>query len=72
MSEDRYAKLKAATPEQLLEALMWFYSQAHLDVDNAIFVHALKLGFAVSQPGGWENVAPSWLERAMGEGETEQ
>ena len=60
-NQSDYTDLKAATPEQILEAAVWFYEQNNLEAENW-----LRLGFALAQPGGWERVAPYWLRKSQG------
>lgn len=53
--KDAYSELTEATPEELLEAVMWFYQ------DYTAHKWLLHLGFELAQPGGWKHVAPYWL-----------
>ena len=57
-----YDGIRGATPEELLEAVVWFYMRG----DNPAYTceRMLRIGFAVAQPGGWEQVAPDWLGQA--------
>lgn len=52
-------KPKEATPEELLEAAIRFYTQ-YADRPKEM-EHLLRLGFALAQPDGWSYVAPAWL-----------
>ena len=54
-----YTELETATPEQLLEAAIWFYEQNNPEAEKW-----LRLGFALAQPGGWEHIAPYWLQKS--------
>ena len=49
-------ELKSATPEDLLEAAIMFYANSNPESERW-----LRLGFALAQPCGWENIAPAWL-----------
>lgn len=62
---DAYGDLRNATPEQLLDAVIWFYQQSNLPPEEVkIAVSFLRSGFALAQPGGWERVAPGWLRES--------
>ena len=71
MSIKLYAKtydgVRNATPEELLEAVIWGYTQED-DYCPAYWCEKLlRIGFAVAQTDGWEQVAPYWLREAMKE-----
>ncbi len=57
--DELYKELKEASPEELLEAVLYHYGM------NAIITHnragLLKLGFALARENGWRHVAPAWL-----------
>lgn len=55
MAEDVYGELIEATPEELLEAAIWFYQSDHLS-------KFLRLGFELARPEGWKHIAPYWLK----------
>ena len=57
-TDDPYAELRQATPEELLEAAIKFYSDL-----NPITEIYLKMGFALARPDGWMHVAPAWLKK---------
>ena len=60
-----YEGIRNATPEELLEAVVWAYTQED-DYFPAYWCEKmLRIGFAVARPGGWEQVAPYWLRQAM-------
>jgi len=64
MIKNAYANIKAASPEELLEAVIHHY-QALNDEGPFKFVgfeNNLRKGFAVAGEGGWRHVAPMWLE----------
>lgn len=66
--EDAYEDLRNATPEELLEAVIWFTSQGINDpwqLERTL--SSLRRGFALAQPGGWEHVAPMWLRESRKE-----
>ena len=60
--EDPYKELKEATPEELLEALL-FWSRIHVNRSppGKFDEDTLRMGFALAQKDGWEHVAPKWL-----------
>ena len=65
ISSDAYEDLRNATPEELLEAVLWFLRQS-LNTPNQIELATrfLRHGFALAQPGGGEHVAPWWLRES--------
>jgi len=54
---DVYEKLKKATKEDLLKAVIKFYLEDNPDCEKYI-----RLGYAIAQKDGWMQVAPAWLE----------
>jgi len=58
MSDDVYAELRAAAPQERLEAMILFWAG---DSQNPRADYFLRLGFAVAQPDGWKQIAPAWL-----------
>jgi len=61
-----YEDLRNATPEELLEAVIWFIRQsdsAPCDLEQAL-VASLRQGFQLAQPDGWQRVAPMWLRES--------
>lgn len=58
--KDILEDLKTASPEELLEAYIWFYA-INTDLPEW-WERAVKAGFALAQPDGWKSVAPAWLE----------
>ena len=62
---DAYEDLRNATPEQLLEAVAWWYRQSINAPDMIKFaLSCTRHGFQLAQPGGWERVAPMWLRES--------
>lgn len=66
---DAYEDLCKATPEELLEAVIWFLRQrfgtpGHADHQDWAISY-LRNGFALARPGGWEQVAPMWLRESQ-------
>ena len=62
---DAYEDLRNATPEELLEAEIWFLRQAArstIEIKEAMAF--LRTGFALAQPDGWVHVAPCWLRES--------
>lgn len=57
MSHPRYDALRNAPKQQLLEAAIRNYSK-----NNPEAPQWMRLGFALAQDDGWENVAPAWLK----------
>lgn len=53
---ESYKNLVDATPEELLEAAINFYIKHNPDCERW-----LRLGFALAQLDGWQQVAPAWL-----------
>ena len=69
---DIYEDLRNATPEELLEAMEWFLRQGNQDNLEAQWklkrtLTSLRLGFQLTQPGGWAHVAPYWLRESRKE-----
>lgn len=58
-----YKPLKEATPEELLDAAIWFWE--HTADDHSDFVAGMREGFAIAQKDGWEHVAPAWLREVV-------
>lgn len=62
---DAYEDLRNTTPEELLDAEIWFTQQSIKDpwqLKQALSF--LRTGFQLAQPGGWEQVAPWWLRES--------
>ena len=63
---EAYEDPRNATPEELLEAMIWFYRQdgtiSAAEAEDTIAL--LRLGFTLARPGGWERVAPLWLRES--------
>lgn len=55
-NDDKYSSLREASPEELLEAAIWFYKDKDMSYEAL-----LRLGFALAQEGGWWYIAPDWL-----------
>jgi len=53
---DEYRDLKEASPQELLEAAIAAYRQFNPEAERW-----MRLGFALAQKTGWEQVAPYWL-----------
>lgn len=53
---DEYRDLKEASPQELLEAAIAAYRQFNPEAERW-----MRLGFALAQDTGWEQVAPYWL-----------
>jgi hypothetical protein len=49
-------ELKNATPDELLQAAVWFWKSKNPDP-----MYMLRLGFALAHKNGWEFIAPYWL-----------
>lgn len=65
INEDAYDALRNATPEELLEALIWYYRETfESPAASERMILFLRLGFTLAQPGGWEHVAPMWLRES--------
>jgi len=65
---DVYADLRNATPEELLEAVAWYYRKTVvLPAASEGMLSFVYLGFLLAQPGGWEHVAPWWLRASKKE-----
>jgi hypothetical protein len=65
VNTDAYEDLRNATPEELLEAVIWFYRQSSLPPEDVkIAISFMRSGFQLAQPGGWERVAPMWLRES--------
>jgi len=65
-ASDAYEDLRNATPEERLEAVIWFLRQTvrpAADIEEAIAF--LRTGFDLARPGGWERVAPMWLRESQ-------
>lgn len=64
---DVYENLRNATPEELLEAVSWFWRQSTsvslAEAEEMIVL--LRQGFRLAQPGGWTHVAPHWLRESQ-------
>jgi len=63
--EEVYKPLKEATPKELLEAAIWFWS--HVADDRSDYIAGMREGFALLQINGWQHVAPAWLREVGGE-----
>lgn len=62
---DTHEDLRNATPEQLLEATVWFYRETvESPAAGDRMILFLRLGFQLARPGGWERVAPMWLRES--------
>lgn len=62
---DAYEDLRNATPEELLEAVIWFTSQGVNDLwQLKRTLSSLRRGFALAQPDGWQHVALHWLRES--------
>lgn len=62
-NEDR----RNATPEELLEAVVWYFRQDNDDAQAKKaeeVIQILRAGFQLAQPGGWVHVAPHWLRKS--------
>ena len=56
--------LKQATPKELLEAMVYFWRwgrDGRERTEYNEYILGLKMGFALSQPGGWKNLTPNEL-----------
>lgn len=63
-----YGELTQATPEELLNAALWFYR----DYKHGLWL--LQLGFKLAR-GEWGHIAPYWLQaskEAINETEAEE
>ena len=66
INEDAYEDLRQATPEELLEAVAWWYRQSINPPETIEFALSfVRAGFALAQPGGWQHVAPWWLRESQ-------
>lgn len=64
-NEDAYEDLRNATPEELLEAVEWFARQTIKEPRLLEqMLSFLREGFYLARPGGWERVAPMWLQES--------
>lgn len=63
---DTYEDLRNATPEELLDATIWFYRQeSTISMAEAEeIVSLLRIGWELACPGGWAHVAPMWLRES--------
>ena len=70
---DAYEDLRKATPEELLEAMIWFYQQdttiSAVEAEDTIAL--LRIGWELARPGGWQRVAPHWLRESRKERDAE-
>ena len=56
--------LKQATPEELLEAMVYLWKwgrDGRKRTEYNEYILGLKMGLALSQPGGWKNLTPNEL-----------
>ena len=62
---DAYEDLRQATPEELLEATIWYYRETfESPAASERMILFLRLGFRLAQPGGWQRVALMWLRES--------
>ena len=62
---DAYEDLRNATPEQLLEAMIWSIRQSVAVPELADqMVSFLRVGWRLARPGGWMNITPMWLRES--------
>ena len=64
-SADAYTDLRTATPEELLEAMIWSIRQSVAVPELADqTISFLRVGWRLARPGGWMHVAPMWLRES--------
>ena len=64
LAPDPNKDLKQTAPEELLEAMVYFWKwgrDGRKRTEYNEYILGLKMGFALSQPGGWKNLTPNEL-----------
>lgn len=54
--------LKNTTPEERVEAAIWFFTSKDFPAQAAERTYFIRLGFKLGQADGWQEIAPDWIQ----------